>query len=175
MRHSRAFMKILPSIYCGSKEAMDVCGHRKPRYRNNEIWRPLAAEYSLCIRTQGKFLISSPNKQRVSWRGKSRSWGQSLPHLVEWKPCLTILHNIVRKTNDDKTEKKEDKAKENSPPGTWFIIIQSMQISIKGGDEQKGKAEREAWKKVRQMARIKDRYIKLDNAQINGTPSLLTQ
>lgn len=45
---------------------MDVCGHRKQRYRNNEIWRLLAAEDALCIRTQGKFLISSPNKQGLS-------------------------------------------------------------------------------------------------------------
>lgn len=37
-------------------------------------------------------------------------------------------------------------------------------------EKQKEKPER-----VRQMVRIKDRYIKLDNAQINGTPSLLTQ
>lgn len=67
MRHPRAFMRILPCIYCSNKDSMDVYGLRKQDTEDtDEIWELLTAEGPICIKTQGEFSISSPNKQRLS-------------------------------------------------------------------------------------------------------------
>lgn len=64
MRHPIAFMRVLPCIYCGNKESIDVCGLRKQD--TDEMWQILTAEGPICIKTQGEFSISCSNKQRLS-------------------------------------------------------------------------------------------------------------
>lgn len=117
-------MRVLPCIYCGNKESIDVCGLRKQD--TDEMWQILTAEGPICIKTQGEFSISCSKKQRLSWLGKSRSSKptSSAPGTTEAISLVSHnLHNVLKGTKDGKIFKRKKKVKQKR------TILQSPGLS----------------------------------------------